>query len=304
MGTVPRGLSPRLGQQLLERGLEPAVAGLAHLERQPERGGGALGGCAQLRRRALREPDDPRVVAEVVVAQLRVAVEPEPADDDAVERAHEEVGQEIRAGLLGERLVHGLPRKEVVAVVALEPREAVERAAGAAVGVSDSDLLVAAGELLDRGRDPLGPVVQLRRQRHDLDVPAAPGRDRAHVQGEGAAGDHRRPHPGKASGSMNRSLRSARPESSTYSTSSSTAWAAARSCTDSATIFAPSPATFPAETMRVSGSFGTRPILTALAGERYEPNEPASSTCAISSGWIPRSRQRSDQPVAIEAFAN
>ena len=103
---------------------------------------------------------------------------------------------------------------------------------------------------------------------------------------------------------MNRSLKSVRPESSTYSTSSSTAAAAARSVIESAAIFAPSPATLPAATIRVSGSAGTSPIRTALAGVRYEPNEPPSSTCAISSGSMPRSRQRIDQPVEIEAFAN
>ena len=65
---------------------------------------------------------------------------------------------------------------------------------------------------------------------------------------------------------MNMSLKSARPESSTYSTSSRMASAAARSRSDRAAIFEPSPATLPAETIRVSGSFGTRPMRTALAG--------------------------------------
>ena len=95
-----------------------------------------------------------------------------------------------------------------------------------------------------------------------------------------------------------------RPESSTYSTSSRIACAAARSVTESAAIFAPSPATLPAETIRASGSFGTRPIFTALAALRYEPNEPPSSTCEISAGSTPRSLQRIVQPVAIDAFAN
>src|SRR5947209_3426160 len=115
---------------------------------------------------------------------------------------------------------------------------------------------------------PLGPVVQLRRHRAHVQLPAAPSRDLLDVERQRPAGDDDPRHPGKASWSMNRSLKSERPESSTYSTSSSTACAAARSCTDSAAIFAPSPATLPAETIRVSGSFGTSPILTALAGER------------------------------------
>ena len=37
---------------------------------------------------------------------------------------------------------------------------------------------------------------------------------------------------------------------------------------DSRAIFAPSPATLPAETMRSTGSFGTSPIRTADAGDR------------------------------------
>ena len=41
-----------------------------------------------------------------------------------------------------------------------------------------------------------------------------------------------------------------------------------RSWAESKTILAPSPATLPAETMRITGSFGTKPIFTADAGER------------------------------------
>src|SRR5438105_7576928 len=229
-------------------------------------------------------------------------VEAEPAPDDAVEAADQEVGEEV-----GARLVLGA--EDLVAVRAREAREA--REVGAAVRVRDGDV-VAGGRVLDGGTDPLWPVVQLRRDRAHLDVPTAPGGDLPHVQRQRAASHHdlramSTPtciHPGKASWSTNRSLKSARPESSTYSTSSSTAFAAARSVTERAAIFAPSPATFPAETMRVSGSFGTRPIFTALAALRYEPNEPPSSTCAISPGSRSRSRQRRFQPVAIEAFAN
>ena len=79
---------------------------------------------------------------------------------------------------------------------------------------------------------------------------------------------------------MNRSLKSARPESSTYSTSSTIDEAAARSCTESAAIFAPSPAMFPAETIRVSARSGTSPIRTALAGERNEPKLPLTRIVA------------------------
>ena len=67
---------------------------------------------------------------------------------------------------------------------------------------------------------------------------------------------------------MNRSLKSWRPDSSTYSTSRRIEAASARSRSDSAAIFAPSPATLPAETIRGSASLGTSPIRTALSGVR------------------------------------
>ena len=73
------------------------VADLAHLEREPEMGGGALGRRARGGRRALRQPQHARVVAEVRVAQLGIPVEPELAHHRVLERAGEEVGQQVRA---------------------------------------------------------------------------------------------------------------------------------------------------------------------------------------------------------------
>src|SRR6476659_8095849 len=83
--------------QVLEAPFEPALAHRPLLERQAELRRRVRRSGAQLRGRALGEVDDPAVVAEVVVAQLRVAVEPERAPDGAVERPREEVGQEVRA---------------------------------------------------------------------------------------------------------------------------------------------------------------------------------------------------------------
>ena len=80
--------------------------------------------------------------------------------------------------------------------------------------------------------------------------------------------------------------------------------ASARSRTLRAAIFAPSPATLPADTMRGSAIRGTSPMRIALAGDRYAPNEPASSTWAMSSGAAPSSRSRICHPVAIDALAN
>src|SRR5947209_3135278 len=101
---------------------------------------------AQLRRRPLGKPDSARVVAEVVVAKLGMTVESEAAGDDAVERAHEEVREEVDA-----RLVLGAV--DLVAVRAVEAPVAVE--IGTAVRVRDDDL-VAGCRLGDRCADPLG----------------------------------------------------------------------------------------------------------------------------------------------------
>ena len=88
------------------------------VERQAEQPRGVLGGAAQRRRRALRQPHAAAVGVEVVVAQLGIAVEAERAPDRVLERAREEVGEEVRARLLGQRLVHLVEAEEVVARVA------------------------------------------------------------------------------------------------------------------------------------------------------------------------------------------
>ena len=111
-------------------------------------------------RRLLREPDDARVMAEVRVAQLRVAVEPERADDAALEGAHEEVGQEVRAGLLGQRLAHLVEGEHVVAGVAAQtrarprprsPRRARRRVPQSANATASA--VVAAAEARELARD-------------------------------------------------------------------------------------------------------------------------------------------------------
>src|SRR5262245_46580816 len=99
---------------------------------------------------------------------------------------------------------------------------------GAAVRVGDHDC-VSGRRLVDSSAEALGAVVELGRHGADLDVPAAAGCDLPHVERERAATDDDLSHAGKASWSTNRSLKSSRPDSSTYSTSSRTALAAARS---------------------------------------------------------------------------
>src|SRR4051812_46925335 len=268
------------GDEPLELALEAPLADRPHLERQADPRRGALRRAAVRRRVRLREPQDARVGAEVVVAQLGPAVEPELAHDRVLERAREEVGEEVRPGLLRERLRNLVAREDVVAVLAAQALDAravergVERAVRPAAPVGAREAVVALTQrvdaLADRRRDLVRPVVQQRRHRVQVDAPAAPARDRAHVDRERAAGDDADPraHPGNASWSMKASLKSARPESSTYSTSSRIDRASARSRSDSAAIFAPSPATFPAERIRGIARRGTTPMRIALMGER------------------------------------
>src|SRR5579875_1730073 len=122
-------------QQRLERALKPAIADDLDLERQPERSRGPLGRRARRRGGALREPEHAGVVAEVLFAQLRVAVQPQLAPDRAIESARQEVGEQVGAGLLAKRLERLLAGEGLVAVgggEALDPcalQHAVDRAA-------------------------------------------------------------------------------------------------------------------------------------------------------------------------------
>ena len=103
---------------------QAGVAGLDDGQRQADPVGGGLGQRAQLVVGLLGQPHHPRVVAEVVVAQLGLAVQAElAAIDGAGEGADQEVGQQVGARLLvEERLDPGRPGVQVVAVQPGQPR--------------------------------------------------------------------------------------------------------------------------------------------------------------------------------------
>ena len=155
-------------------------------------------------RRLLREPDDPLVVAEVVVAQLRVAVEPEPAPDDAVEAAHEEVGEEVRPRLVLRR------RRPRSSAAPGEPRQVVERAARAAVGVATTTSSPSPPRRPRRGSARAGCAAPAAAA-----APRGPSRAASRSASTwSASAPHATTtvrHPGNASWSMNRSLKSVRP---------------------------------------------------------------------------------------------
>ena len=178
-------------------------AGLAMLEREPESIRGGAGGRDERRVVALAQVDDPRVVREVHRQQLRMAVDAQASDHEPLEIPGEEVGEPEGAGLgIGHRREPLGPREHLVAVRARETLHAfvgqhrIEQATGAAVRVRHEDPAVAVGvRALDPasngGRDPLGPVVEVRSQTGDVE--AGDGLDdREQLAGERAAADDER----------------------------------------------------------------------------------------------------------------
>src|SRR5437660_12468177 len=101
-----------------------------------------------------------------------MSVEPKSLPDHAVEAADEEVGEEVRAGLV-------LGAVDLVAVRAGKLRIAGE--VGATVRVRDDDLVAVRGRV-DRSPNPLRAVVELRRHGAHLEIPAAPCGDLLDVE--------------------------------------------------------------------------------------------------------------------------
>src|SRR6516162_9418760 len=106
-----------------------------------------LDGAGTLR---LRQVHEPAVMAEVLLHELRMAVESQRADHQPLEVPEQKVSQVERAGLgLGELCEHARGGEELVAVSARQPLDAfllqqrIELSAGAAVTVGDEDLRVA-----------------------------------------------------------------------------------------------------------------------------------------------------------------
>src|SRR3990170_8557734 len=118
--TVSSGSALPLDESRQRRGELP-VPGEAPLEGQAQLPGRRVGASGERGIVGLREVEEPAVVPEDVLDQLRVVVEPERPDDERVEVPREEVRQ-----VEGSRLVrlHRLPgapgREEAVAVEAAD----------------------------------------------------------------------------------------------------------------------------------------------------------------------------------------
>src|SRR4029079_9638681 len=129
---------------------ELAVSGPAPLVPKAEAAGRPTCCHGECRIGGLCEVDESLVVAEVLVAQLRMAVEPETLDHESVEVARQEVGQEERRGLVLDEARE--LRTRGVELVAMRAREAldallgdhgIEQSARPAVRVRDEDPVVA-----------------------------------------------------------------------------------------------------------------------------------------------------------------
>src|SRR5690606_19622286 len=125
---------------------EPAIAGQAALERKAQPVGGRTGSRQKRGIICLRQIDEPPVVAEDLVAQLGIAVEPHAAHDQPVEMPDEIIREEEGAELLVQQPVEFLlPGKEGVAVRTFDPfhpclgTDPVYAAAGATIGIEDED---------------------------------------------------------------------------------------------------------------------------------------------------------------------
>src|SRR5260370_7281039 len=125
-------------------------------------------------------------------------------------------------------------------------------------------------QLLD---DPVRVEVQQRRDAVNVDVPTAAVNDVLHLFAERAADDECRAHEtssrsGKRSTETKESLKSVRPESSTYSMRDGSSKATWRSRYDRSAILAPSPAELPTPIILSTSTDATTPILFARSGLR------------------------------------
>src|SRR6266851_5706976 len=188
----------RLNQRC-EPAFQRAHPHVADLQGQLEVGGDRSRPGRQKVAGRLPQVENRLVVAEQHRPQVRIPVEPEAADDGALEVAHEPVSEEERPrALVHDSLEQLLAREHLVA----GPELAELRA--------------------QLGDDAVGIEMQVRGKAVDVDVPASPVGDLLDLGSKCSARHEGRPHDtasstGNASTSTNVSLKSVRPDSSTYS---------------------------------------------------------------------------------------
>ena len=153
----------------------------------------------------LRQVDQTPVVAEVDLTQLRVPVDPEAAEHQPVEAAHQEVGEVERARLVGLKFrERGRAGEQLVAVRTGQPLHAflsahhVQPSPGAAVRITNDRRRPGRLHGLHLGthevRDVVGGVVQRRREAAQAHVltEAAARQQRGELGAERTTRDHHR----------------------------------------------------------------------------------------------------------------
>src|SRR5438445_6753245 len=151
--------------------------------------------------------------------------------------------------------------------------------------------------------DAVRVQVQQRRHAVDVDVPAAAVDDVLDLLAERAADDEGSTHEtssrsGKPSTDTKESLKSVRPESSTYSIRDGSSKATWRSRYERSAILAPSPAELPTAMILSTSTGGTRPMILALSGFRWEPNDPPRKISSRSGAPTPRMSICALRPIA------
>src|SRR5262249_16734328 len=217
--------------------LQLTEAEVAGLQRQFQVGRAGVGLRQQPVAGKLAQVDEALVVREQGGSKVGEAVEAQAPDHRPLEASHQPVGEEERPGLVVHQPLELLrPGEHLVAVGPTQAQSAdlvqhrVETTAGAAVTVDDDQTLVARLGLAHAGAHPFnGPLrVEVGERRGKKgkvggpvpavgDVVVLPAERTKDDEGGGGA------HPtasssGKRSTATNVSLKSARPESSTYST--------------------------------------------------------------------------------------
>ncbi len=189
---------------VLDEGRELAHAGAHPLIGQPEPLCRRPGLGVERRIVALRQMDEPLVVAEIDRQQLGMPIETEPADHQRLELPGEEIGEIEGAGLgLGQCREARLAGEGGIAMRAGQPLDRllgehrIERPAGAAIGIGHIDPVMRRPgrpyRVPHRTGDQRRPVVQGRRQTAQVDrrqpIRLDDGDDLA---GQRAAGDDER----------------------------------------------------------------------------------------------------------------
>src|SRR2546423_6675616 len=249
-----------------------------------------------------------------------MAIQAQPANHRPLEVSHEPVGKKEGAGArLHQPLELRFAREHLVAVGPSHAgstemvEERVESTSGSAISIHDDHAVVARLQrhqlLAQLVHDAVGIEVQHRGEPVDVNVPATPVDDVLDLAAKRAADDEGSPHPtgsslGNCRALTNVSLKSVRPDSSTYSSRAGSSNATWRSRYERSAILAPSPAELPTAMMRSTSTGGTRPMIFALSGLREGPKEPPGRTSSGALPGTPRTRLRTFVPRATGPLAN